>query len=172
MAENDLAAAGELIARAEALQVTYGVLYMGDTPKKLRQELDRKLKAAASDPRAGRALDPFAARGAQAVDPAAAGGDAALRLPGADAAATGGPLAGRDPMSMGRSPMSPGVPGAATMPAAGQDPNRLQSNTLLLEARRALAVGDLAMATAKVQQASRWRSPTVPTTTTRRGSRP
>jgi general secretion pathway protein D len=149
MAENDLAAAGELIARADAFQVPYGVLYMGDTPKKLRLELDRKLKAAASDPQAGRPLDPFAARGGQAVGPAAAGSEASLRFPGAETAMPASPLAGRDPMSLAR----PSAPGAATMPAVGPDPNRLQSNTLLLEARRALAVGDITTATAKVQQA-------------------
>jgi general secretion pathway protein D len=127
MAENDLAAAGELIAQADALQVPYGVLFMGDTPRKLRIELDHRLKLAATAPQAGRPLDPFAARAGQGADPAAAGAEGAGRFPGTDSAMAAAP--------------------------AGSDSNRLQSNGLLLSARRALAVGDVATAAAKVQQA-------------------
>ncbi len=149
MAENDLATAGELISRADSLQVPYGVLYMGDTPKKLRLELDRKIKVAGSNPQAGRPLDPFAARGVQAADPAGAGAEGMLRFPHIDPAV---------PTALPAEPDRFYLEGAVRQdPAAANrlqaDANRLQSNGLLLAARRALAVGDVATATAKVQQA-------------------
>jgi len=46
MAENDLAAAESLISQAEALGVQYNSLYLGDTPKKARRDLERKRSAA------------------------------------------------------------------------------------------------------------------------------
>jgi general secretion pathway protein D len=46
MAENDLAAAESLISQAEALGVQYNGLYLGDTPKKARRDLERKRSAA------------------------------------------------------------------------------------------------------------------------------
>ena len=50
MAENDLAAADSLISQAEALGVQYNPLYMGDTPKKARHDLDRKRNVSAATP--------------------------------------------------------------------------------------------------------------------------
>ena len=83
MAENDLAAASQLIDQADSLGVQYSPFFLGDTPRTLRRELDRKVQAsgrAASRsgtsasvrsgalPAAGPA-DPFSARGAPAGDP-------------------------------------------------------------------------------------------------------
>jgi len=50
MAEDDLAAAESLISAAEALEVQYGLLHVGDTPKKARRDLDRLRSAAAKSP--------------------------------------------------------------------------------------------------------------------------
>jgi len=47
MAENDLAAADTLVAQAEALGVEYGFWHAGDTPEKVRRDLERKKQAAA-----------------------------------------------------------------------------------------------------------------------------
>ena len=156
MAENDLATASELISQADSLKVPYGALYMGDTPKKLRLELDHKRKLAGADSPAGRPLDPFAARGPQTADAAMAGAEGALRFPRTDPAMPSSPAADGNPMFMTRPNVlagAPAVPGATLLPQAAADANRLQSNGLLLEARRALAVGDVATAAAKVRQA-------------------
>jgi hypothetical protein len=75
MADNNLSAADQLISRAEALDVRYGLLYSGDTPAKLRRELqqrqsDARLPARPSQKMSPRAItrgdnqivDPFVAR--------------------------------------------------------------------------------------------------------------
>jgi len=76
MAENDFESAAELVDQAEALNVQYNPLYLGDTPRSLRRELARKMDAAGRRPSrtgstsrapgAGDATppDPFLARGA------------------------------------------------------------------------------------------------------------
>ncbi|MGW8256137.1 MAG: hypothetical protein ACWGMZ_01495 [Thermoguttaceae bacterium] len=75
MAENDLTAAESLITQAESLKVEYSVFHLGDTPKKARRDLQRKLRAGAPTrpsqiftPFMGKnkkasAKDPFVARG-------------------------------------------------------------------------------------------------------------
>ncbi|MCR4413282.1 MAG: hypothetical protein NUV77_12760, partial [Thermoguttaceae bacterium] len=45
MEQNDLDAAGQLVRQAEALNVEYHPLYTGDTPAKVRRELDRRMQA-------------------------------------------------------------------------------------------------------------------------------
>jgi general secretion pathway protein D len=50
MAEDDLAAAESLISAAEDLGVHYGLLHVGDTPKRARRDLQRKLSAADNSP--------------------------------------------------------------------------------------------------------------------------
>jgi len=90
MTENDLETADRLIAQAEALDVQYSPMYLGDTPRKLRRELDRKSPAAGRI--AGRPggtgvsrsmgspdrtpVDPFAAREADLARGSVASGDA------------------------------------------------------------------------------------------------
>jgi len=51
MAENDLRAAESLVAQAEALGVDYGMFHRGDTPEKVRRDLERKLRAASASPK-------------------------------------------------------------------------------------------------------------------------
>jgi general secretion pathway protein D len=73
MAENNLDAAGALVAQAEAMGVQYSPLHLGDTPAKARRELDRRQQSPgrsgqlfnptlSSKPQPER-VDPFAARG-------------------------------------------------------------------------------------------------------------
>ena len=50
MAEDDLPTADSLISAAEALNVKYNVLHLGDTPKRARNDLQRRRKAAVSSP--------------------------------------------------------------------------------------------------------------------------
>ena len=50
MAENNLDAANQLITQAESLDVQYNPLYLGDTPRKLRRELDKRYQAAGRMP--------------------------------------------------------------------------------------------------------------------------
>ena len=99
MAENDLAAADSLISQAEALGVQYNPLYMGDTPKKARHDLDRKRNASAQAPtkpsqlfaplgfgksKAAPTTDPFAGRPADSPVVAADAGQV-VPLPRVDA---------------------------------------------------------------------------------------
>jgi general secretion pathway protein D len=63
--EDDLQTADRLVAQAESLGVQYGRLYMGDTPGRVRADLERKLPASQGGPFAGGAgqpADPFASR--------------------------------------------------------------------------------------------------------------
>jgi general secretion pathway protein D len=208
MAEGDLAAADSLISAAEALNVQYGLLHLGDTPKKARHDLQRIRSAAEKSTARPSGLfshlslkketpqtDPFAGRSgslsATQLDrnPGAAAelpglGDfqgnsrivtdlPRLRevapLPGSRAADAAWP-----PTSSGWSrlplpldgTMDTGLPeGSLTrLPAvlAGAPDARSTANSkvgagkaedLLLEARRALAVGDVRRATGLVNQA-------------------
>ncbi len=50
MSENDLTAAETLISQAEALGASYGPLYLGDTPKTVRRDLDRKRRVSSGSP--------------------------------------------------------------------------------------------------------------------------
>ncbi len=45
MADGDLEIADSLLSRAEAYNIRYGVLHLGDTPKKARRDLDRMRKS-------------------------------------------------------------------------------------------------------------------------------
>lgn len=237
LAENDLDAAARLVSQAESLGVDYGSLYLGDTPKKVRHDLERRAQVSGGSTRpsqmfspltAGKApaptRDPFAGRG---VDPATAvlpdaksvakshilkarkeldqgnlpgaiywynqaiGQPAAFgptedsperlaadirsrggQLPPSPRAATtvrvtplppvdqvtpmGSPTAAREMPAAGQPvPLPPAQSGyAASQPPVGAaHPNRAQSDRLLLDARRALALGDARTAAAKLDQA-------------------
>jgi len=237
LAENDLDAASRLVSQAESLGVDYGSLYLGDTPKKVRRDLERRMQVSGGPTRpspmfspltAGKApaptRDPFAGRGVdpatavlpdaksvakshilkarkeldqgnlpgaihwynQAISQPAAFGpteDSPERLaadirsrggqlpPSPQAATTvrvtplppvdqvtpmGSPAAVGEMPAAGRPvPLPPTQSGyAASQPPAGAaHPNRMQSDRLLLEARRALALGDARTAAAKLDQA-------------------
>lgn len=241
MAENDVRAAEALIGQAEALGVEYGSLYLGDTPKKARRDLERRLQAGngptrpsqlfspiplgkkptagAVDPFAGRNVDPAAAvlpdaksiakshilkarqelergnlpaatywyqraaeqravfgpnedsperlaadlrsRGCQIeqpASPAVQGSAQVTPLPPVDGITSMAPPGAGGPAPQGAMPAAP--PQRQALPAYGLPPSsgneaqaRAESDRLLLEARRALALGDARTATAKLQQA-------------------
>ncbi len=185
MGENDLSAAESLISQAEALGVQYNALYMGDTPKKARRDLDRKRNgtagsltkpsqafapfglnknknAPANDPFAGRALEPQGS---------AVAGQQITPLPKVDAV--------RSMTAQGASPMQPfaepsyrtaqpgendakapgsmAMPsGAANMPAANAGA-AANGQSPLRAARLALAVGDVRRAAEMTNQARNMR---------------
>jgi len=138
MAENDLTAAAALIGQAEALGAQYGPLHLGDTPDKARRDLERKWAADGTRPggifsgllpeqKQETPVDPFAAHNSRL--PSAAGEPGrVLPLP---------PVTGVTPL------------GSADV---GRGP-RAASDRLLVEARRALALGDVARANDKIRQA-------------------
>ncbi len=186
MAENDLSAAESLIAQADALGVQYNALYMGDTPKKARRDLDRKRNGAAGTPaKPSQAFAPFGLnknKNAPASDPfagrtvppqnTAAGIQQITPLPKVD------PI--RSLTAQGNSPMQPmsepsyrttqpgendarapgamAMPtGAATMPTANAGA-AANSQSPLRAARLALAVGDVRRAADMVGQARNMRT--------------
>jgi general secretion pathway protein D len=210
MAENDLQAARALLSQAEALGVEYPPLYPGDTPQKLRRDLERKTQTL----QAGRGTgllgalvgknesplpsDPFAAaqtaggdlkalarqyllEGRKALTagnleaaaawyrkavelqvPFEAHEDSPARL-AADILRQGGQLA--PPANSANTlqnltPLPPttvagsGGQVPSVSGSAGVDPaSRAESDRLLLEARRALASGDVRRATELVERA-------------------
>jgi hypothetical protein len=180
MAENDLVAADSLVSQAEALGVQYNALYMGDTPKKARRDLDRKRNApgvAAAKPsqmlaplglnknKQAPTSDPFAGRG---VNPAAGAPDAGqvTPLPKVDGASPIRALAAQanpplqTPADQANRPAGPGVNDAR--PPVALNPNMVASagnaapvanNSPLRTARLALAVGDVRRAAEQLQQA-------------------
>lgn len=114
MDQNDLQAAAQLIDQAEAMGVEYHPLYTGDSPKKARRDLERRLQAN-SVGRPG-TPNPFGPRGVTPLPPV----DQAM------------------PMAQ---------------PAPQQGGNAGNANGMLLEGRRALAVGDARRAAMLAQQA-------------------
>jgi general secretion pathway protein D len=195
MAENDFASAAELVDQAEALNVQYSPLYLGDTPRSLRRDLARKMDAAGKTsfrsgstsraPGASEAAppDPFLARGAapaaSPADPKSLAKQCILRarkeldagnLQGAaywhreavrqqarfgpnedsperlaaDIRSRGGLLDDLPASTAGR-----GSRNVIPLPPVDE----VSPRELLLAARRALAVGDVARARDKVQRA-------------------
>ena len=174
MAEGDLDGAGELISRAEALQVKYGPIPIGDTPQRVRRDLEGKRKSAAgSRSLPGRLLalpfqkktqvtDPFAARNnAGASEPAASGfrsgSNGITPLPPVNQVSPVQPpsslsrygrSASAPPSSVGTGPARPAALGADRGTA-----QRVNSDELLKSARRALALRDVRRARGLVEQA-------------------
>jgi hypothetical protein len=208
MAEDDLEAAESLISAAEDLGVRYSLLHVGDTPKRARRDLQRKLSTADKYPsRSGRLFSPLPSKGtAPPADPFAARSGS---FPAAKLAERGGPTAELRVLGGERSgpAIGTGLPGfseTAALPRVGEansarplaTPRLLQlpppgkgtpgmvlpdgdltrlpailadagtaaptapsmtdeasSESLLLRARRALAIGDVRQATNLVHQA-------------------
>ncbi|MFZ5831180.1 MAG: hypothetical protein ACOY3P_13905, partial [Planctomycetota bacterium] len=178
MKAGDLDAAGRLIAQAEAIDVSYGLITSEYTPKKARRDLE-DARATLSGTKPGGLFspgapkapgsDPFAGRNLAGLSPAA-GNSAVTPLPrvepnvpghGAGAAYTpqvdpnaryantGLPAALAVP-----SPGSASAPGMAV--AASESTGAIAPQTgreLLRAARRALAVGDVRRAGSLIQQA-------------------
>jgi general secretion pathway protein D len=84
MAENDLASADALTSQAEALGVEYGPFHRGDTPKRVRRDLERQQMTAGNAPRRpSEIFSPLSLRKNQATatDPfATQRGDASLAI--------------------------------------------------------------------------------------------
>ncbi len=216
MAENDLQAARALLGQAEALGVEYGPLYPGDTPQKLRRDLERKAQAMRNPGGGGSGLlgalvgrgstappvtDPFISTNAAAaagdpdalarqylvegrrqlasgnLDVAAEWCRRAAELPArftdtddsparlaADIVRQGGRVEIPSSTAIATlsqvTPLPPVTPSSTTAPApAVASPHatnpavRAESDRLLLEARRALALGDVRRATELVNRA-------------------
>jgi general secretion pathway protein D len=132
MAQGDLAKAESLVKRAEAANPKYPVLHFGDTPARVRRDLDKlsqsrpagKQAPAATVAKQEGVTNPFTA--AQADSPASPANSSAL---------------------MDSAPHV-NIP-AATTPAG----TREECDAELLAGRRALIVGDLAQATKHLEQA-------------------
>lgn len=139
MDEGRLETAEALVSQAESMNVGFNLFHLGDTPKKVRRDLEQlKGQQGAVKPPA----DPFAGR----TEPAPPGAtaqfvDAGQPAPPTVPAAIGGP------------------PPAAAWPASAQgaEPQsaRARSDSLVLGARRALAVGDVRRAAEMLDEARR-----------------
>lgn len=182
MAENDLAAADSLISQAESLGVQFNALYMGDTPKKARRDLDRKRNVPGTT--AAKPGQPFGALGmnknkqAPTADPFV--GQVAAAAPAAPTAGQITPLPrveGAAPIpTLGAQPNPAAMPMTpdqaarpvdpalmdARLPAgfnpnmappAGNAPTAAAGNSPLRAARLSLAVGDVRRAAEQLQQA-------------------
>jgi len=174
MAENDLSTAESLVSQAEGLGVTYNVFYMGDTPKKVRRDLQRKQEADAAPHKPSQLFaplgllkgnkkspskDPFAGRSTSAP---VAKSDApqVTPLPNVD---TSNQV--RSMAAQGASPMQPfaSQPYSTTQP--GVNDARLPGSSVpakaapasnespLRKARLALAVGDVRRVAGLIQKA-------------------
>ncbi len=153
MSENDLQAAGTLITQAEALGVQYSPLHLGDTPSKLRREFDRLAQSrqpSGSGQLFGSVLgpktqpspvDPFsAARQNGQLQTQNASTSKVTPLPPTDSPFQAPTSAQTSQFGLS-SDNNPA--GKATSMAAGQ---------ILLDARRALAVGDVRRAEGLLQR--------------------
>jgi general secretion pathway protein D len=166
MAENDLSAAETLISQAESLGVQYNALYMGDTPKKARHDLDRKRNVSGSVPsrpsqlfapfgfnkdKQAPATDPFRGRSLDAGT-IAKNGPSVTPLPKTDLVnpIRSQSLAGSSPM---QSPSDPSYRLAQPGENDTQAPDAALRQNPLRSARLALAVGDVRRASEMVNQA-------------------
>jgi len=159
ISENDLEAAEKLVSQAEALGVSYGPFHLGDTPKKVRKELERRREQSQSNSTAQRRFpapfgfgrkepsapssDPFAGRLESSRQPAAgAGSQPASSLPSFIRFG-----------SRASSAPSEQLHDAGSSASARAGESTGEALELLHAARRALAVGDLRRARGLVQQA-------------------
>lgn len=181
LAEGNFETAESLIARAEALNVSYPLFHMGDSPKKARRDLDRARASGGARPSAA---DPFSANPATSqapASPAASGAPpmertpfggalqttpptgAVLGAPMASAPAAAAPAYNNPPTGIVPLPATaagsiqltsgemPIATGAATIGAAGGPKQRVLD--LVRQARAALSSGDVARAEALAREA-------------------
>ena len=149
MAANKLPEAKELLERAEAAKVHYPVLYFGDKPEHVRRDLDNLIAlregpqtAPAEQSQPSTIVNPFAAL--SSAKPSA------TQDPFADALrkASEGKIVAATPLRAELPPVPLAVPEAGSPPDAHEI-----ALAELLAARRALVVGDVALAQQHVQQA-------------------
>ena len=172
MAENDLAAADSLIARAEALGVKQNIFYRGDTPEKARRELERMRNSSF----AGKVQRAVGAAGSEPkqADPQhgpvrRTSGRVARRRRqrSASHAFAEDRFRRRRFRSVGRWSSDHASAPGQNYPMTGPDQNELRANGVmsrevsnnspLRKARLALAVGDVRQAEAFVQEARNMR---------------
>jgi len=149
MDRGDWQKAESLIARAESMNVHLGLFHTGDTPAKLRGELVRR-RGESSSPlpsqRYSSSTGQVPTQGSQAIPSGSLPGQGLGGSPMAQA--PGGAKAFPEQSPFGG--MASNAPPAA---GGGTNPNRMTSDSLLLAARQALAVGDSRKASALVSQA-------------------
>ena len=160
LAENDFAAAEQLVSQAERLGVSYGPMSLGDSPERVRRDME--LKRSTVSRRTGGVLpmpfrksepeptDPFAARSRSEDSRTSLGetGEESMSmLPPVDQV---NPV---PPPSGGAFSPRGGMGPAAGYESAGRSGARSRSDELLIAARRALALGDVRRANQLVQQA-------------------
>ena len=176
MAQNDMKAAETLVSQAEALNVQYPPIYLADTPKKARRDLERIRTAGKSPTLPSQMFSPLSnSKKAPAVDPFAARSAAGARdagtvtplpptgMPSLSQTPTPTPYAPSSSMSppSGEDTQLPPALARGYMPASASaapaqdsgDAQRSQSDSLLHGARCALAVGDVRRASEMVRQA-------------------
>lgn len=158
MEQGDLDAAEQAIADAESLNVSFGVLHLGDTPKKARRDLERYKARAPKRPEKSPWDGAAASQAAPAKSPtpratpspaqAVTNDVAAPRLLPAAPATPEMQLITAPPSSEAITlPGNQDLRAPAAAPSSGGSP--------LLAARRALAMGNLAQASALLDQAKR-----------------
>ena len=162
MDEGNFETAESYISRAEKLGPNPGLFQIGDTPKKARQDLDRKRSEIRGTTKpAGFPLnlaqpktspqDPFLRHGSASPSNATAGMPA--RLPAVESAQPSASRSGPSPSGTNPAASSINFPSDVQIGSAQPTANRTRSDSLLLEARRAMASGDIERAATAIQQA-------------------
>ncbi|HEY1784091.1 MAG TPA: hypothetical protein VGG30_01035, partial [Pirellulales bacterium] len=173
IAEGHYETADSLISRAEAMKVEFGLFHVGDTPKKARRDLEaakHQGKRPAPQRPGQKARQDSAAEQAQAsrVNPQAAPAAPAGSMVDSDNL----PTLDRRDTAMGRAGLArptqinpseetpvlgetilPNDNPALALPASSSLELRRKSDSLLVDARRTLATGDVRQATVLVEQA-------------------
>ena len=129
--------AESLVSRAEAMNVSFGLFHLGDTPQKVRRDLDRARGAQVAQGPSTPTAPPASA------GPVAPGGAA---MPTPSESPFGKPPTTTPPAA---DTLGAGLSGRGLMP----EDARAQSASLLVAARKALAVGDARRAKELVEQA-------------------
>ena len=127
--DGDLQTCESLLERAEALNVKFSPFYLGDTPKRVRRDLERKRQKEAAD---------SSSTGSETAS--SPSGDPFARRRSADDAAT--PGRPRQPRAAPTDQQAPPIAAGENPPVRGRGGNRQPARNageLLLAARRALA---------------------------------
>ena len=163
MDEKDWKAADALVSKAEALDVQYGRLYMGDTPKKARRDLERSRNSSGSLIKPSKLFAPFQLN----KDKKAPSNDPFTGHPVESNVNQSGGVNQVQPLpSVGSDVRSPSPSGNPAVPPSDNSYRRTQpgendvrapasavNENPLRKARLALAYGDIRRASAFLQQA-------------------
>jgi len=143
--DGDLQTCESLLERAEALNVKFSPFYPGDTPKRVRRDLQRKRQKGAAD---------SSSTGSETAS--SPSGDPFARRRSANDAATPGRQ--RQPQAAPTDQQAPPIAAGENPPVRGRNGNRQPARNageLLLAARRALALGDARRAAALADEADK-----------------